>query len=89
MSGLAQQIRDRLDGFEDAHCFGSEDVRCDVYGFDEMREALLALLDLHAYPEGSGIPGEVHCGELIDWVQGGCPTLRTIAEKLRIEASDG
>ena len=50
--------------------------------------ALTAVLDLHAAPDRA-LPGEIHCGELIDWVQGGCPTLRVIAEKLGVEVDDG
>lgn len=55
--------------------------------FDLMRRAILAILDLHAAPERA-LPGEIHCGELIDWMQGGCPTLRVIAEKLGIEVEN-
>lgn len=50
--------------------------------------ALIAVLDLHAAPDRA-LPGEIHCGELIDWVQGGCPTVRVIAEKLGVEVDRG
>ena len=57
-------------------------------GWDKATAALLAVLDLHAAPERA-LPGELHCGELIDWVQGGCPTVRAIAKALGIEAPGG
>lgn len=50
------------------------------------RATVETLLDLHAAPDRA-LPGEIHCGELIDWVQGGCPTVRVIAEKLGVEVS--
>ncbi len=55
---------------------------------DEMRAALLAVLDLHAAPDRA-LPGEIHCGELMDWVQDGCPTVRAIAAALGVEADRG
>lgn len=54
-----------------------------LWGAEEMRDALTAVLELHA-DAARALPGELHCGELIDWVDGGCPTVRTIAEKLGI-----
>lgn len=50
--------------------------------------SLHAVLDLHAAPERA-LPGELHCGELIDWVQGGCPTVQLVAEQLGAEPDHG
>lgn len=84
MPDLDAAIRAKLELVPDMDSMG-EDVR---FAFDvEMAQAaLIAVLDLHAAPERA-LPGEIHCGELIDWVQGGCPTVRAIAQALGIEVT--
>lgn len=76
MAELDAAIRERLEALADW-----DDLTA-------MHAALLAVLDLHAAPERA-LPGEIHCGELIDWVRGGCPTVRAIAQKLGVEAPRG
>lgn len=65
-------------------CEGSRDDDCSVADHKIMSAALRMVLDLHAAAERA-LPGEVHCGELIDWVAGGCPTVRAIAKVLGVE----
>lgn len=81
MSDLDAAIRARLKRPSDA--WGNL-----IDGYGALAGALLAVLDLHAAPERA-LPGEIHCGELMDWVQGGCPTVRAIAKALGIEAGNG
>jgi len=71
MADLGSAIRARLDGFSSDACLGGcgcEDNRCDVHGFDEMRAALLAVLDVHK-PRSAGVPGKPHlmdCSACLD-----------------------
>lgn len=77
MTGLDARIRAKLSPVYDP-----------PWAMRQYRAALIAVLDLHAAPQRA-LPGEIHCGELIDWVQGGCPTVRAIAAALGIEATSG
>lgn len=91
-SDLDTAIRAKLESLRTSYascesCEGCEaDCYCQVCPMAVA--ALLAVLDLHAAPERA-LPGELHCGEMIDWVQGGCLTVRTIAKALGIEAPGG
>jgi hypothetical protein len=78
---LDAAIRAKLDQLEYDQEYGNEPT------IGLLLDAVRAALDLHAAPERA-LPGEIHCGELIDWVSGGCPTVRVIAEKLGIEVAD-
>lgn len=77
MTDLDAAIRARLD----------DPKRYLENGIEPLIRAITAALDLHAAPERA-LPGEIHCGELVDWVKGGCPTVRTIAAALGIEVAD-
>lgn len=79
---------ERLDGFESRPCLSVEG--CDVNGFDEMRAALLAVLDLHKRSNNRRLQGCTECSATEvdrDWtvVPYPCPTVRTITEALGIE----
>lgn len=86
---LAQRIRDRLErDYENAACLLTE--RCGVTGFDEMRAAILAVVDGHA-ADAAG-----DCRRCVDWDEdedgylkacrfGDCPTLLAIARSLGIK----
>lgn len=87
-----------LDGFESRPCLSVEG--CDVNGFDEMRAALLAVLDLHRPREDEwlqvrGLDGTVRrpcrqcsglgTGGMITAIYYPCQTVSAIAKGLGIE----
>lgn len=72
------KIRERLDVLEAGQEYGNEQT------ISLLIEMARCLLDWHSCDAESGIKGEIHCGELHDWYDGGCPTLRIIADKLGI-----
>lgn len=82
MSDVAAAIRAKLTGeYSNEACLGgcgTEDCRCTVYGFDEMRDALLAVLDACAPdalpPNGCGCDGD-----LKQWI------LHQVAKALEIQ----
>lgn len=98
MSDLDAAIRAKLAGFFNDACLGGcgcEESRCDVQGFDEMRDAALAVLDLHkpgpALEASDGpVCTAVDCQSRRRFfaVAYPCPTVRAIAEKLGVEVAD-
>lgn len=106
MTSLDQRIRERLTSLGNEACLGGcgcEDSRCIVYGFDEMRVALLAVLDLHKRHDkglgygsreegGYGTVPDVcgECGKIDEYAQKWpCPTVRAIAKALGVEVDGG
>lgn len=81
MTDLDAAIRAQLENAENMHSLGDP---VEHTTFSLLVEVIEAVLDLHAAPERA-LPGEIHCGELIDWVDGGCPTVHVIAEKLGVD----
>jgi hypothetical protein len=95
MSGLDAAVRAKLAGFSNGACLGGcgcEDNRCDVYGFDEMRDALIAVLGQH---EPIGLHhdlGETSrvCADCRFFAPAWpCPTVRLIAKALGVEVDGG
>ena len=99
MTDLDEAIRAKLVGFSNDACLGGcgcEESRCGVYGFDEMRAGLVAVLGEH-----KPLPDEVGVSEtglICSCLPDGsdpyvthdypCPTVRAIAEKLGVEVPD-
>jgi hypothetical protein len=98
MTDLDSALRAKLAGFDNDACLGGcgcEDSRCDVTGFDKMRGALTAVLDLHkpriaveGPHEGSPICDE--CSDGTDEFLARdypCPTVRAIAKEPGVEVT--
>ena len=99
MSDLNAAIRAKLASFFNEACLGGcgcEESRCDVYGFDEMRDAIVAVLGEHKpLPDEVGVSETgLICGCLPDGSDPyvahdyPCLTVRAIAEKLGVEVAD-
>lgn len=92
MTGLDAAIRAELASFFSDACLGGcgcEENRCDVCGFDEMRAAIIAVLDRHKpnpHPSGLGPYCEVWVGGYEGVSEWPCGTVQDIAAALGIEA---
>lgn len=90
MADLETAVRAKLASFENAACMSVEG--CDAVGFDEMRETLLAVLDLHKGDDDDHLcPSEIVGYSVQHWHNAAdpCPTVRVIAEKLGVEVDGG
>lgn len=91
MTDLDAAIRAKLVGFSNDACLGGcgcEESRCGVYGFDEMRAALVAVLDRHKpnpHPSGLGPYCEVCVGGYEGVSEWPCQTVKDMATALGIE----
>lgn len=92
MSDVATAIRAKLEReYENEACYGgcgTEDCRCNVTGFDEMKAALLAVVDIHTPSElfyGTGyVCSKCYNGTDVNlpWP---CPTVLAIAKGLGVD----
>jgi hypothetical protein len=86
-------IRARLASFSNEACLGGcgcEDNRCNVQGFDEMRDALIAVLGQHKPMEGLTADVPVctclpDCDDTYVAHDYPCSTVRDIAKALGVE----